>query len=50
MGFAELRLYTHEAMSENIALYRRLGFEETRRRQEDGYDRVFMRKSVKNFP
>jgi ribosomal protein S18 acetylase RimI-like enzyme len=50
MGFAELRLYTHEAMTENIALYARLGFEETGRGQEAGYDRVFMRKGVQNFP
>lgn len=49
-GFAELRLYTHQRMSENIALYRRLGFVETGRRQEAGYERVFMRKSVKYFP
>ena len=50
MSFTELRLYTHEAMSENIALYARLGFEETGRGHEAGYDRVFMRKSVEDFP
>ena len=33
MGFAELRLYTHEKMTENIALYTRLGFEATGRGQ-----------------
>lgn len=41
-GFAELRLYTHATMTENIALYRRLGFRETGRGHEAGYDRVFM--------
>ncbi len=41
-GFAELRLYTHATMVGNIALYRRLGFTETGRGLEDGYDRVFM--------
>jgi ribosomal protein S18 acetylase RimI-like enzyme len=42
----ELRLYTHVKMTENIALYGRLGFEETRRATEDGYERVFMRKTI----
>jgi GNAT superfamily N-acetyltransferase len=45
-GFTELRLYTHEQMIENIALYTRLGFVATGRGREAGYDRVFMRKPV----
>lgn len=45
-GFAELRLYTHVLMTENIALYARLGFSETHRATQKGFARVFMRKSV----
>jgi len=50
LGYAELRLYTHEKMTENIALYRRLGFRETGRGREAGYDRVFMVKPIQHFP
>ncbi len=50
LGFAELRLYTHEKMTENIAIYTRLGFEENGRGREAGYDRVFMRKRIIYFP
>jgi GNAT superfamily N-acetyltransferase len=45
-GFAELRLYTHVLMTENIARYLRLGWEETHRATVNGYDRVYMRKTV----
>ena len=44
--YAELRLYTHATMTENIALYTRLGFRETGRGNEAGYDRVFMAKRI----
>ena len=45
-GYEELRLYTHEAMTENIALYTRIGWVETHRGEQEGYARVFMRKQL----
>jgi GNAT superfamily N-acetyltransferase len=50
IGLAELRLYTHVKMIENIALYSWLGFTETSRGRESGYDRVFMKKQVGYSP
>jgi ribosomal protein S18 acetylase RimI-like enzyme len=46
LGYREIRLYTHEKMTENIALYTRIGFVETERRNDGGYDRVFMIKAL----
>jgi ribosomal protein S18 acetylase RimI-like enzyme len=43
-GLNQLRLYTNELMTENIAYYRRLGYEEVDRRTDHGFRRVFMRK------
>jgi hypothetical protein len=34
-------------MTENIALYTRIGFVETRRISEKGFDRVYMTKQLK---
>jgi ribosomal protein S18 acetylase RimI-like enzyme len=45
-GCTELRLYTHVLMTENRALYARLGFRETGRVSEKGYDRVYMAKTL----
>ena len=41
-----LRLYTHERMTENIAMYRALGWQEMGRAEQAGYSRVFFRKPV----
>ena len=49
-GCHEISLYTHALMHENIALYRRLGFVETHRISEKGYDRVYMTKPLTPHP
>lgn len=46
MGYAALRLYTHETMVENIDFYQRLGFAETHRVTERGFNRVYMSKRI----
>lgn len=43
-GYRAITLYTNEAMTENIALYRHLGYAETHRVEEKGLRRVYMRK------
>jgi GNAT superfamily N-acetyltransferase len=43
-GYDAVRLYTHEMMVENIALYTRVGYVETHRIEEKGLRRVYMRK------
>ena len=45
-GYREIRLYTHQTMTENQRLYAALGYEETGRGTEAGYERVFMRKRL----
>ena len=45
-GWQDIRLYTHAMMTENIAFYRRIGFTETRRVSEKGYDRIYMTKRL----
>ncbi|WP_415757255.1 GNAT family N-acetyltransferase [Pseudomonas sp. LT1P18] len=44
--YPSIRLYTNEAMSENIALYTRRGYVETHRVEENGLRRVHMSKSL----
>ena len=45
-GYSEIRLYTHRTMTENQRLYAAIGYEETGRGTEAGYERVFMRKRL----
>jgi ribosomal protein S18 acetylase RimI-like enzyme len=46
LGIDTLVLYTHEMMVENLNLYRRLGYEESERRAEAGFSRVFLSKRL----
>ena len=46
-GYHEIRLYTHQTMVENQRFYKLIGYEETGRGTEAGYDRVFMRKRLR---
>jgi hypothetical protein len=44
MGLPEIRLYTNEAMTENLGYYPRRGYRETHRATQNGYRRVFFSK------
>lgn len=41
-----IRLYTNAAMQANVILYQRLGYRETHRGMEHGFNRVFMEKAL----
>jgi ribosomal protein S18 acetylase RimI-like enzyme len=45
-GWQEIQLYTNALMTENIALYERIGYVETARVREKGFDRVYMAKPL----
>ncbi|MBK3509854.1 GNAT family N-acetyltransferase [Pseudomonas sp. MF6747] len=45
-GYAAIYLYTHETMTENIALYTRRGYVQTHRAVEQGLRRVYMTKRL----
>jgi GNAT superfamily N-acetyltransferase len=46
LGLSEIRLYTNEAMTENLAYYPRRGYIETHRADQDGFQRAFFRKPL----
>ena len=46
LGYGHLDLYTHERMTENIAMYERIGYVEVDRRTEHGFPRVYMQKRL----
>ncbi|KAK1976094.1 acetyltransferase [Colletotrichum cereale] len=41
-----LQLYTNVKMFENLVLYPKMGFVETERKTEDGYERVYFRRDL----
>ncbi len=46
LGYTEIRLYTNVAMHENLRIYAELGYQECGRGEEDGFQRVFMKKHL----
>jgi ribosomal protein S18 acetylase RimI-like enzyme len=45
-GFDSIYLYAQQIMTENLALYRRIGYVEYARRVESGLSRVYLRKPL----
>jgi ribosomal protein S18 acetylase RimI-like enzyme len=45
-GLAAVELYTNAKMTENLALYPRIGYREIGRNTEDGFSRVYFRKEI----
>jgi ribosomal protein S18 acetylase RimI-like enzyme len=46
-GFDSLYLFTHEKMTENLALYTRIGYVEYDRRRQNGFSLVYLRKALR---
>jgi ribosomal protein S18 acetylase RimI-like enzyme len=46
MGFDSIHLYTHEKMTENLAIYSRIGYVEYDRRSHGEFSLVYMRKHL----
>jgi ribosomal protein S18 acetylase RimI-like enzyme len=45
-GLAEVRLFTHQQMTRNVALYTARGYRETSREVAEGFHRVFLSKHL----
>ncbi len=45
-GFEVIHLYTHEGMTENLAIYTKRGYREDERRSQGTFDLVFMSKRL----
>jgi len=46
LGSARVLLYTNEKMTDNLSIYRRLGYVEVARRSESGFRRVYFQKRL----
>lgn len=46
LGLDEIELYTNEKMVANLSIYPKLGYIQTERRLEDGFHRVYFRKTL----
>ncbi|WHZ35427.1 GNAT family N-acetyltransferase [Sagittula sp. MA-2] len=46
LGLERISLYTNAKMTENLSMYPHLGYVETHRMVQDGFDRVFFEKPV----
>ena len=45
-GIGAIELYTNQKMTENLTFYPSIGYEETSRGEQDGFQRVFFRKEL----
>ena len=45
-GLAAVHLYTNEVMTQNLAMYPRMGYVEFGRRKEDGFNRIYFEKRL----
>ena len=45
-GIGAIELYTNQKMTENLTFYPSIGYEETGRGEQDGFQRVFFRKEL----
>jgi N-acetylglutamate synthase-like GNAT family acetyltransferase len=45
-GFGSIYLYAHQEMTENQVLYSKIGYIEYERRTENGFPRVYMKKTL----
>ncbi len=49
-GFDAIHLYTHEKMTENLALYSKIGYREYARRSQGDFSLVYLRKPLRDTP
>lgn len=46
LGASSVALYTNEKMTGNLSIYPHLGYQETDRKVEDGFNRIFFEKAL----